>query len=59
MALPRGSLEEAIDLLSSHNVEIDIDDMRDRGAELDRRFLSYGTSNKARSTHCLSMTLVF
>lgn len=39
MALPRGSLEEAIDLLSSHNVEIDIDDMRERGAQLDCRFL--------------------
>ena len=39
VALPRGSLEEAIDLLSSHNVEMDIDDMREHGAELDCRFL--------------------
>ncbi len=39
VALPRGCLEEALDLLRSHDVEIDIEDLRERGTNQDCRFL--------------------
>ncbi len=39
VALPRGCLEEALDLLRSHDVEADIEDLRERGAKLDCRFM--------------------
>jgi superfamily II DNA or RNA helicase len=39
VALPRGCLEEALDLLRSHTVETDIDDLRELGARLECRFL--------------------
>ncbi len=39
VALPRGCLEEAHDLLRSHDVETDIEDLRERGANLDCGFL--------------------
>jgi hypothetical protein len=39
VALPRGCLEEALDLLRSYDVEIDIEDLRERGTNQDCRFL--------------------
>jgi hypothetical protein len=44
MALPRGCLEEALDLLRSHGVATDIEDLRERGAGLDRRRAIYSKS---------------
>lgn len=39
VALPRGCLEEALDLLRSHAVETDIEDLREPGAIIDFRFM--------------------
>jgi hypothetical protein len=39
VALPRGCLEEALELLGSHDVETDVEDLRESGASLDCRFL--------------------
>ena len=48
MALPRGCLEEALDLLRSHGVEIDVDDLRERGVQLEYGFL--GTLRDTQQT---------
>ena len=39
LALPRGCFEETLELLRSHGVEVDIEDLREPGAKLDYRFL--------------------
>lgn len=39
IALPRGCLDEALELLRSHGVEADIADLREEGASLDCHFL--------------------
>jgi superfamily II DNA or RNA helicase len=39
VALPRGCFEETLELLRSHGVETDIEDLREPGAKLDYRFL--------------------
>jgi len=39
LALPRGCLEDLLDLLRSHRVEADVEDLRERGAQLECRFL--------------------
>jgi hypothetical protein len=39
VALPRGCFEETLELLRSHGVEADIEDLREPGAKLDYRFL--------------------
>jgi len=39
VALPRGCLEESFELLRSHHVQIDVEDLRECGAELDCGFL--------------------
>jgi superfamily II DNA or RNA helicase len=39
VALPRGCLEGAVDLLQSHGIEVNIDDRREAGAKLTLRFL--------------------
>src|SRR6266404_6320170 len=44
VALPRGCLEELLELLKAHHVDIDVEDLRDHGTELDCRFL--GTLRK-------------
>jgi hypothetical protein len=38
LALPRGCFEETLELLRSHGVEVDIEDLREPGAKLDYRF---------------------
>ena len=48
VALPRGCLEEALDLLRSHGVEIDVDDLRERGVQLEYGFL--GTLRDTQQT---------
>jgi superfamily II DNA or RNA helicase len=39
LALPRGCFEETLELLRSHGVEADIEDLRESGSKLDCRFL--------------------
>jgi hypothetical protein len=39
LALPRGCFEETLELLRSHGIEVDIEDLRETGANLDYRFL--------------------
>jgi superfamily II DNA or RNA helicase len=39
VALPRGCLEELLELLHDNHVEADVEDLRENGAELDCRFL--------------------
>jgi hypothetical protein len=39
LALPRGCFEETLELLRSHGIEVDIEDLRETGAKLDYRFL--------------------
>src|SRR6202453_3501679 len=39
LALPRGCLEDLLDLLRSHRVAADVEDLRERGAELECGFL--------------------
>lgn len=39
LALPRGCLEDVFGLFGSHRVEVDVEDLRERGAELEYRFL--------------------
>jgi hypothetical protein len=39
VALPRGCLEETLELVRSHGIEVDIEDLRESGAKLDYRFL--------------------
>jgi superfamily II DNA or RNA helicase len=54
VALPRGCLEESFELLRSHHVEIDVDDLRERGAELDCRFLGTLRPEQKRAVDALS-----
>ena len=39
VALPRGCLDEALELLRSHSIETDIEDLRENGAPIECRFL--------------------
>ena len=39
VALPRGCLEETLELLRTHGIEAEIEDLRERGAKIDFRFL--------------------
>ena len=39
VALPRGCFEETLELLRSHGIEVDIEDLLETGANLDYRFL--------------------
>jgi superfamily II DNA or RNA helicase len=54
VALPRGCLDEALDLLRSHGVEIDIDDLRERGVKLECGFLGTLRDEQQRAIDALS-----
>jgi superfamily II DNA or RNA helicase len=54
VALPRGCVEEALELLRSHDVETDVEDLREPGASLDCRFLGTLRDEQQISVNALS-----
>jgi hypothetical protein len=54
VALPRGCLEELLELLYAHHVEIDVEDLREHGTELDCRFLGTLRTEQQAAVDALS-----
>jgi superfamily II DNA or RNA helicase len=54
VALPRGCVEEALELLRSHDIDTDIEDLREPGASLDCRFLGTLRDEQQISVNALS-----
>jgi hypothetical protein len=54
LALPRGCFEETLELLRSHGVEVDIEDLRGPGARLDYRFLGTHRDDQQSAFDALS-----
>jgi superfamily II DNA or RNA helicase len=54
VALPRGCLEEAIDLLESNGIQVKLEDHRERGAEVQVRFLGALRNDQRSAVEALS-----
>lgn len=54
VALPRGCLDEALELLGSHGIETDIADLREEGASLDCRFLGTLRAEQEKAVDALA-----
>lgn len=55
VALPRGCLDEALELLRSHGVEVDIEDLRENGTSLDCQFLGTLRTEQKVAVDALSL----